>query len=253
MTNDSPGFIRRCIHSLFGVYAWLVFGMAVLLAILVAVVIPGPERRHQCVAGIARAIFVLAGIEPKINGLDKIPEKHCMVVANHASYIDGVLLKAYLPARFSFVIKGEMRDIPIVHFMLRRTGSRFVERYQATGSTRDARTIVKAAQEGASLAIFPEGTFALRAGVGRFRPGAFVAAIKGGMPVIPIAILGTRSMMPSGRRLPRPVPITVEILQPIEPGDPAFGDNRTLAEAARQQILAVLDEPDLLEPDFVEK
>ena len=247
MTDNHPGFIRRCIRGLFGVYAWLVFGLALLFSILIAIAVPGQERRRQLVAGTARSIFVLTGMRPKIHGLDKLPAEHCIVVANHASYVDGVILKAYLPPRFSFVIKGEMRGIPIIHFMLRRAGSKFVERYQPAGSSRDARTIVKAAQDGQSLAIFPEGTFALQAGVGRFRPGAFVAAIKGNLPIVPIAIFGTRGMMPSGRMMPYPVPLAIEILQPIKPGDPAFGDNRTLAEAARQQILAVLGEPDLVE------
>ena len=62
---------------------------------------------------------------------------------------------AYLPARFGFVIKGEMRDIPIVHFLLRRSGSKFVERNETTGSSRDARLLVKAAQGGESLGFFP--------------------------------------------------------------------------------------------------
>ncbi|MGB5577564.1 MAG: hypothetical protein WBM88_09155, partial [Woeseiaceae bacterium] len=53
-------------------------------------------------------------------------------------------------------------------------------------------------------------------------------------------------MLPSGRFLPWPVPLTIEILPAIAPGDPDFADNRRLAEAARQRILEVLDEPDLL-------
>jgi 1-acyl-sn-glycerol-3-phosphate acyltransferase len=181
-----------------------------------------------------------------VNGLGNLPPGHSVVVANHASYIDGFLLKGYLPARFSFVIKGEVRNIPVVHFLLRRAGSRFVERFEAAGSARDARQIVKAAQGGESLAFFAEGTFRKFPGLGRLRPGAFVAAVKGRMPVVPAVITGTRAMMPGGIRLPKPGPLRIDILPAIMPDDLAFTNHRELAELARQRILDVLDEPDLL-------
>ena len=102
-------------------------------------------------AAAGRAVFIMTGTRVTVRGVDNLPTDHCIVVANHASYIDGVLLKGYLPGRFNFVIKGEMRDIPIVHFLLRRVGSKFVERNEHSGSARDARQIVKAAQGGESL------------------------------------------------------------------------------------------------------
>ena len=79
----------------------------------------------------------------------------------------------------------------------------------------------------------------------RFRPGAFVAAIHGSLPVVPVAISGTRKIMPADRLWPWPARPRVEILPPIYPGDPLFENHRELAEAARQAILTVLDEPDL--------
>ena len=138
-----------------------------------------------------------------------------------------------------------MRKIPIAHFLLRRSGSKFVERHEQSGSSRDARKIVKAALEGESLAFFPEGTFLKEPGVGRFRAGAFVAAIRGNLPVVPVAISGTREMLPSGRLWPWPIRPRIKVLPPIMPGDPAFENHRLLAETARQHILTVLDEPDL--------
>jgi 1-acyl-sn-glycerol-3-phosphate acyltransferase len=204
------------------------------------------HRRQKIVTFVAKMVFVLAGVKVTVRGIDNLPTDSCVVVANHASYLDGVLLKGYLPARFGFVIKGEMRDIPVVHFLLRRSGSKFVERTEMTGSTRDARQLVKAAQDGESLGFFPEGTFRLESGIGRFRPGAFVAAIKGGMPIVPIAILGSREMMPSRQLLPRRADLIIDILPVIAPGDDDFASSRKLAEASRQRILGAMDEPDLL-------
>ncbi len=242
-------YVTRLLHGLWGLYAWLIFLLCALFSVLVVTFVPGLPRRQRLTTAAARALFVLSGARVAVNGLDNLPAAHCVVVANHASYIDGFLLRAYLPARFSFVIKGEMRNIPFLHFMLRRAGARFVERFAATGSTRDARQIVKAAQNGQSLAFFPEGTFIKQAGVGRFRAGAFAAAIKGEIPVVPAAIFGTRRMMPSGSHMPRPCRLRIDYCPAIAIDHPAFQDNRQLAEAARQAILSVLDEPDLLEKD----
>lgn len=239
--------VTRILETAWGIWAWLSFTVAVLFSLLVALFVPGAGRRQRLVTFAARMSFVLPRVRVAVRGLDNLPPDNCIVVANHASYIDGILLKGYLPWRFSFVIKGEMRNFGPAHFLLRRSGSKFVERSDMTGSTRDARQIVKAAVGGESLGFFPEGTFREEPGVARFRPGAFVAAVKGEMPVVPIAIVGTRHMMPSGRLLPRPTPLEIHILPAIAPGDPDHATSRGLAEASRQRILAVLDEPDLAE------
>ena len=242
-------YVTRLLETLWGLYAWVIFLICVLFSLIVVTIVPGQERRRRLVHLAARGSFVLSGARVDVEDLENLPAGHCVIVANHASYVDGVLLQGFLPPRFSFVIKGEMRDIPVVHFLLRRGGSRFVERFVAAGSARDARQIVKAAQGGQSLGFFPEGTFLKEPGIGRFRGGAFAAAIKGEMPIVPIAIYGTRAMMQSGRKLPRRVPVRVRVLPAIEPDHPAFENNRRLAEEARQRIIAVHDEPDLLEGD----
>ena len=69
------------------------------------------------------------------------------------------------------------------------------------------------------------------------------------MPVVPVAISGSRYMLPAKRLMPRRGPLTINILPAIAPGDPEFETSRGLAKAARQRILAVLDEPDLLARD----
>jgi len=239
-------WVTRVTNYLWGLWAWAIFSLACLFSLIVALLVPGNLRRQKLVTFAARMVFVVAGVRVTVRGMDNLPLDSCVVVANHASYIDGPLLKGYLPARFGFVIKGEMRDIPVVHFLLRRAGSKFVERNETVGSSRDARQLVKAAKGGESLGFFPEGTFVLKPGVGRFRPGAFVAAVKGDLPVVPIAISGTREMMPSGRLMPWPADLTIEILPAIAPGDEDFASSKKLAEAARQSILLALGEPDLL-------
>ncbi len=239
-------WVTRITTVVWGLLGWLSFVLVVVFSLIVAIIVPGANRRRRLVTGASKAIFVMVGVRVNVQGIDNLPPDNCIVVANHASYVDGMLLNGYLPSRIGFVIKGEMRDIPVAHFLLRRTGSKFVERKEAVGSSRDARQMVKAAVGGESLGFFPEGTFIKEPGVGRFRAGAFVAAIKGGIPVVPVAISGTREMLPAGRLLPKRVDLTIDILPAISPGDDDYGNSKALAESARQRILAVLDEPDLL-------
>lgn len=231
----------------FCLYAWLATVLSVILALLAVTLIPGQSRREAAASFCSRLPFILTGCRPTISGIEHLPDAQCVVVANHASYVDGPLMKGYLPPRFSFVIKGEMRNIPVVHFLLRRSGSRFVERFRTHEGSRDARQIVKAAQGGASLTFFPEGTFRLEPGVGQFRAGAFLAASKGQVPVVPVVISGTREMLACDDWMLRFSRIHIQILAPITAADPAYADHRKLAEAARQAILAELDEPDLLD------
>lgn len=231
---------------IFGVYAWTIFVVCVCGAIVCTLIVPGLMRRRRSVAAFARLPLRLAAIRTHVHGRQKIPHGDCIVVANHASYLDGVILQGFLPPKFSYVIKGEMQHIPIVGFLLRRIGSKFVERFEASGSARDARQLLRAASAGESLALFPEGTFVENPGIGRFRAGAFAAAIKAGVPVVPVVITGSRHVLPAGRIMPRHGHLRIDILDPIEPGAAAFASSRKLAESARQKILAVLDEPDLL-------
>jgi 1-acyl-sn-glycerol-3-phosphate acyltransferase len=240
-------YVTRLRDALFGVYAAIIFIICVLFGLCVALLVPGADRRARWLATTTRAIFVLSAAPVEVHGLDNLPAADCVVVSNHASYVDGFLLKGFLPGRFSFVIKGEMRNIPFVHFLLRRAGSRFVERNDSTASSRDARQMVKAARSGQSLAIFPEGTFQQEPGLMRFRAGAFVAAVRGEMPIVPIVISGTRYVLPASRYLPRYGRIRVDILAPINPDHGSYSNHRELAKTVRKRIIAVLDEPDLVD------
>lgn len=245
VTARTGHFSRRAIHALYGSFALVAFFCCSLGALLGAAALPGLARRRRWVSSAARCWFTIAGIRVTFSGSDNIPPGHCVVVANHASYLDGVILQAYLPPRFSYVIKGEMQNVPLAGFLLRRIGSRFVDRFVATNSTRDARNLLKAASSGESLGVFPEGTFRPEAGLHRFRAGAFAAAIKGRLPVVPVAIRGSRHILPARAILPRRGPLSIDVLPAIAPDSSEFASSKSLAQAARHRLLTVLDEPDL--------
>lgn len=246
MTEFDPQAKTGVGSFFFGIYAWLAFVLCVISGILFALILPGLERRRRWVTASARTTFRLTRIPVVVCGVENLPEGHCVIVANHASYVDGVLLFGYLPPRFAFVIKGEMKKFPLVNFLLQRIGAKFVERFDTSGSARDARHLLRAASSGESLAVFPEGTFEPHPGLDRFRAGAFAAAINASVPVVPAVISGSRHVLPGDHILPRHGRLRIDILQAIEPTHPAFVDSAKLAELSRQRILDVLDEPDLL-------
>lgn len=237
---------RGPLGYLYGVYAVVAFIACLAPALAGVAVMPGLERRRRWASTWASVAFFVCGISVRLRGFEKLPAQDCIVVANHASYVDGVLLQAILPTRFSYVIKGEAGKAPVLGFFLRRIGAKFVERFSTSGSARDARKLIRAATSGESLAFFPEGTFLVEPGLGKFRAGAFAAAIRAGSPVVPLAISGSRKIMRGGTFLPVRGHINVEMLNPISPSDPAFKNSKLLAERSRQAILKVLPEPDLL-------
>ena len=162
--------------------------------------------RHACRAGapwsarLARLALRLAGMRLELHGLDQLPQP-CIVVANHSSYLDGVVLAATLPPCFSFVIKREMSAVPLAGTLLRRIGAEFVERGDRIRGARDARRLLRNAAIGHSLVFFPEGTFSTAIGLLRFHIGAFAAAVRADLPVVPVAIRGTRHCLPPGSPL----------------------------------------------------
>ncbi|MBL8202548.1 MAG: 1-acyl-sn-glycerol-3-phosphate acyltransferase [Chromatiales bacterium] len=234
---------RRLWHGLFGVYATTVFLVMVLATVALVAAAPGLATRRRIVRRGAASVFRLTGTRLQVRGLSHIPDEPCIIVANHASYLDGPILTAALPPRFGFVIKREMTRVPLAHLLLRRIGSEFVERKDTHKSAADARRILQKARAQESLAFFPEGTFTTEPGLRRFRNGAFAAAVRGQVPVVPVVIRGSRSMLPASRALPRPGRLEVIVKPALRPS--ATEPVATLLDEARRSILADLDEPDL--------
>jgi 1-acyl-sn-glycerol-3-phosphate acyltransferase len=134
----------------------------------------------------------------------------------------------------------------VAGFLLKRIGSEFVDRHNEGGRRRDAMRVLRRAEAGHDLVFFPEGTFDEEPGLKRFHVGAFAAAVRGAMPVVPTVIHGARRALPNRAIIVRPGRVRVEILAPVPVPVPASaGAADELRVAARRQILSRLDEPDL--------
>ena len=244
-----PQAVSVPLRFIYGIYAVLLFLAVALTALAGVLLMPTLRLRRGTARIAARTFFLLAGMPLRLRGTENLPAGQCVVVANHASYLDGVVMAAALPPRFGFVIKREMNDVPVAGLLLRRIGSEFVDRFNRHKGGTDTRRVLRAAASGQSLLFFPEGTFTPQVGLGKFHTGAFAIATRSACPVVPAVILGTRRNMPATRVLPRPGALEVRFGAPIAAlvtpagEDPAL----TLRDKSRAAILQQLGEPDLCE------
>jgi 1-acyl-sn-glycerol-3-phosphate acyltransferase len=208
-------------------YCLVSFTVLGLTVLVINLFLPSLRQRRVVAGTVGRVFLALSGIPFAVEGLERLPKTPCVVVANHASYIDAIAIAAALPPDFAFVIKKEMVRVPLAGLLLRRLGSQFVERFDRHKGASDARRVLKLAATGQSLMFFPEGTFDETRQIGKFLGGAFTTAARAQMPVVAVAIHGTRSVMPPGSLSIRRRPIRVEILA-VLPADEARLKSRQL-------------------------
>jgi len=239
--------------SLYAAWCWSVTGFGAVLA-AITLLMPTVQQRWLLLRPLLKAMLRLTGLSPRLSGIENLPPAStpCLFVANHASYLDGYLVAASLPRNVSFLAKGELRNSTLTRISLQRLGAQFVERFQRTESVADANRLLLEAQKGSSLFFFAEGTFTRMPGLLPFRMGAFEIAVKGGMPIVPLAIRGTRSVLRSGSWFPRCGPLMLTVGEPLDIADLRESQKETdwqlaleLRRRVRQWILQHTGEPDL--------
>ncbi len=239
---------QRSGDLLYGRYLRLLFWLVAPPVWLAVVVLPKPASRWACMRAALRWLSWASRVTLRAQGLEQMERgRPSVVVANHASYLDGLVLVAALPPEFAFVAKVELQTGRLSGPFLRKIGSVFVERFDRQQSVEDARRIGELARAGQTLVYFPEGTFTRAPGLRPFRMGAFLAAVEAGLPVVPVAIRGTRSILRGEDRLPHRGSIEVEIGAPIWPQADlsAWDAALRLRELSREYILPRCGEPDL--------
>jgi len=231
--------------SAFNAYTWSVL---VLIGVFVwPCVLLTPRRiwRHRLVSAAARLFFRLIGCPVTVTRDAPVPQENAILIANHSSYLDSAVLVAVCPGELSFIAKEGLAHQCVAGPFLRRLGAIFVRRTDPAGGVADARAAVTSARAGVRLVWYPEGTFSRMPGLLGFHIGAFSTAAQLGLPVVPIIICGTRSILRSNSWLFRRGPIAVHIGAPIEPKGDDFQAAVALRDATRRRILERCGEPDL--------
>jgi 1-acyl-sn-glycerol-3-phosphate acyltransferase len=244
--------LRRVFHSFvataYSAYSWAVFIILGLIDWFLVVIVPFYSWRWRIARRLAQSFSLLTATPFNVKGSENIPEEeNCIYVVNHSSYLDSYLISAAIPGAFSFVAKKELTEIVPMRIYLDRIKTVYVDRFDRQQSLNDAQQAIKTAREGQSLLFFPEGTFQRMPGLLPFRMGAFLTAVESDLPVIPIAIRGSRSILRPGSWFVHHGSISVVIGKPIKVHEET--DNWTkaiqLRDAARVHILRYCGEPDL--------
>ncbi|QGM47231.1 AMP-binding protein [Methylocystis heyeri] len=240
--------LRRALSNLaamaYGAYVWCAL-MAIAAWVLPCVFLAPKSLRHRALHAGARGFFRLAGIPLNVDFQSALPEAKAVIVVNHASYLDGVVVAAVCPGAIAFVAKEELARQIVAGTFLRRLGAIFVRRTDPAGGVADARKALESARTGALLVWFPEGTFSRMPGLLEFHVGAFLTAAQLGLPIAPLTICGTRSILRADSWLPRRGEISVHVGAPLYPAGEGFDAAMALRRAARAEILAHCGEPDL--------
>ena len=246
--------LRRAGDLLYAVWFWAVFFLAVPPVAAALLTTPGQARRRRLARNVARGMAALTGTPVRVSGLgnldeldelDELPGSTVLLASNHASYLDAFVLTAALPPSVGFVAKRELEGNAFSRALLARLGTVFVERFEAGQGEAETAKVAEAVAGGGSLVIFPEGTFSRIPGLRPFRMGAFVAAARTGVPVVPVAIRGTRSKLRGGGWFPRRGGVEVELAPPVRPDGNDWAAAVRLRDAVRAAILARCGEPDL--------
>ena len=233
---------------LYALYCWSVFVVLAVIAWLLLLVTPGEHLRRALARLCAHSLFLLTFTPLKINGREYLDRHGAqIIVANHASYIDGFILAAALDIPIHFIVKGELARITPIRLLLQRFGVEFVDRFNANKGTSDVSRIAGKSRDGQSIVFFPEGTFTTFPGLQPFRMGAFVTAVRAGVPVIPVAIKGARSIVRGNHWFPYRGRIEVNIRPPILPHGEGWDVALRLRDAARKEIAIYCGEVDLVE------
>ena len=190
------------------------------------------------------ALYLLG--RPRVSGLEHVPASGPAILAsNHLSIIDSVYLPLMIPRPVVFPAKAEYFSArgPIGRLWaayLRSTNQLEMNR----GDTKSAQATLEAAAEilraGNLFGFYPEGTRSPDGRLYRGRAGLGWLALNTGAPVLPVAMHGTRKMLPPGRPIPRPTKIEVRIGKPLEfghlAGDPPARARRTIADEVMRAI-----------------
>ena len=240
-------YMRTGLDLGYAAYMWLMMGV---LAPTVWCLVAAVPNRNWCWAVTrlgARALIWLTGTKLTIKGKENLPDQEtpCILVSNHASYLDGLVLVAATRFKCRFVAKAELLKNPFARIFLSRLDTEFVERFDVKKGLIDARRIAGSAKSNQPLFMFPEGTLYRMAGLHEFHMGAFVAAVDAGLPVIPVTLCGTRSKLRGKSLFPRRGDISLTVSPPQYPQGSDWSAALALRDQARAEILRHSGEPDL--------
>ncbi len=237
-------YLKMCLFSAFG---WLFVFVSTFFFALVAVVSSYFDRTGRLGHILAtrawgRTILAVVGVRARVTGLENLePGGSYVIVANHLSNFDILVVSAFIPLHFRWVAKKEIFQIPVMGWGMRRIGYVRVDREdkeRAWASVFEAKGRVG---KGASIMFFPEGTRSPDGELKRFKSGAFVLSIQTGLKVLPVTLVGSRDIMRKRSLLFQPGTVEMIVHPPMSPAGFTLEQKHEFAEVVRNEIAVQLE------------
>jgi 1-acyl-sn-glycerol-3-phosphate acyltransferase len=217
------------------IIATIVYGS---ISLLCAPFDTGGRKQLKVARAWARMLLRIAGAQVTAVGAENVdPDVAYVICPNHVSYMDTPVLLSYVPANFRFLARKELFQIPFLGGHLKRAGNISVPLEDPRGSLKvlsHAGHAMK--QNGLSLLIFPEGGRSVTGEMEPFKDGAAYLAIKGEVPILPVAIIGIRDVLAMHSHHVRPGRVTIRIGKPIETAGMRSHDRGALTQSVFDAI-----------------
>ena len=196
------------------------------------------DLAHRWLARLARVSLFAAGLAVRVTGLERLsPNATYIFMPNHASFLDILLLLAYIPHNFRFIIKKEMFSVPLIGPALRKSGYIPVDRKNPWSALRSLRQSTGLLKNGISIVVFPEGTRSVDGEIQEFKSALFILPIRSLTPVVPVLIEGTFSALKRGSMLLYPRPLKMTFYDPISAHSFGVRDRSSYAKKVRKALI----------------
>lgn len=212
-------------HPLFSIYQWLIaFPVLLVLTIITAVattilspLFPNKRFSYFPARWWGRSFCYLLFLKVEVSGLENLNPKQSYVIAcNHQSIYDIFVVYGWLPMIFKWVMKAELRKIPLVGKACEAAGHIFINRSNPIAAKHSLEKAEEQLQNGVSVVIFPEGTRTYDGKMGAFKRGAFRIATDLSLPIVPVTLRGCYKTLPRNTFNVTPGLIEIIIHKPID-------------------------------------
>jgi 1-acyl-sn-glycerol-3-phosphate acyltransferase len=206
-------------------------------AIFAALVPPRGDWFLRFARGWARSVLTVAGIPVRVLHFDRIERgRSFVVVANHESFCDILVLLATLPMQVRFLAKRSVFRIPVLGWSIAAAGFVPVDREDHSRGAATVEAALRRLEGGRSLVIFPEETRTHTGDLLPFKRGAAHLALKSGLPILPVGLAGTFRVLPRGTLAITPGPVVMSVGDPIEVSGRSIREREPVTHAAREAI-----------------
>lgn len=219
--------------------AWPLFVLNTLLTALITIIwFPWPNSRfiHGVQAYWSQSFFFLMLLPVRVTGGGDLQKGQSYVfVSNHQSFCDVFLNYGWLPVVFKYLMKQELRKIPVVGLACKVCGHVFIDRRNPRAAARSLQQVEQTLRKGVCTVIYPEGTRSTTGEVQRFKRGAFQVAFDLHLPVVPLSVSGCYECMPKGSAFIERHPVNLHIGKPMDLT--TYADEQEAINAVRQAVI----------------